>query len=1173
MFNLRKSLTVGVMALTVFVMSGMASLVSAASAQPGDLVKAAGAKTVYYLGSDSKLYNIPNEGTYFSWYKDWSGVITISVNDLNSYGNGIPAGFVTMRPGTNLVQRDVTTDSTVYAVEPNGTLRPITTANAIALYGSNWAKKVTKVSDQNFVSYHVSTALPTNQYPIGTLLKKTTGPDVFYFDGTNYRKVASEAAFNANRFNAKYVVKTSMSFTAGGNDITGMESALINAAQNGGTIVTPPVVTGSGLTVSLNANTPAAVSVPQNGARVPMAKLNLTAANDGAITVNSITVKRIGLSTYSNIDKVWAEKDGVIVASKKTMNSNDESILTFSPAFTVPAGTTVALDLIASLTGSNAGNIGLSVASASSVSATSATVAGSFPVNGNLMSPTSYAVEDVKIDNYLVATSSVKVGDLAVNFGQFQLNTTKDVVLSSITLKNNGVEDLAKVASNLYLEQAGNKISSSYSVNGRFVTFYFNAGTEILKDDSSKLFYIKGDVIAKENSGSNSLQFTLNKSTDLVGQEKATGFGFNVKYLNGTWVSADNLVLSNVSFDAGAISITKKSTSPSDTTIVKGSDNVVLLANLRADEAIVADGLYITYTGTNVNKFENARVYVNGVLLDSFDPSTTTLANTLDSTVNLNKGDNEVKVMVKAKSDATAPATIKFVISGSNVFTGQNPEYVGSDNSVSANEISGTATGATFTVAGATLTAVRNDGYADGKTIVQGGTDVSLGKFTLKASNDSVKVTSIALGANASTTLPSSISDMKLFVDGVQVGNTVDFNTSGATFSSLNMTIAKDATKSLELKGSFDSSATGGFKTTMTISAQDSRGTAVSGIATPNTALFAVSANGGLTIALGGNTPAAGMLASKNGVEQEIAQFKLTATDDDASLTELNVINVLSTTSSITSTSAAVANADSRIASIMLYDGATLIDSFVPVSGAGKFTITNDKVKVLANTNKVLTIKVVLNNINNDATATNQDIHLGLTTMKFKSSNGTEFTQGTNGANGILANNFRVRKTIPTVQLAALPTSVLTAGDTVVSKFTVSADSNGDVELSKIAINVTASASSTFAAVTASTTNTLKVNGTYKTITSATYTGGQLVLVLANDEVISAGTSKTFEIYAATGVSGTGSESITTKIVEDSAYGTTGNFVWSDNASISSATYSNGYRVPGLTTNTQVLSK
>ena len=103
-----------------------------------------------------------------------------------------------------------------------------------------------------------------------------------------------------------------------------------------------------------------------------MAKVNLTAANDGAVTVNSITVKRIGLSSYSNIDKVWVEQNGNIVASKKSMNSNDESILVFSPALIINAGQTVALDILASFPSSNkdAGNIGLSIASASAVSAT-----------------------------------------------------------------------------------------------------------------------------------------------------------------------------------------------------------------------------------------------------------------------------------------------------------------------------------------------------------------------------------------------------------------------------------------------------------------------------------------------------------------------------------------------------------------------------------------------------------------------------------------------------------------------------------------------------------------------------------------------------------------------------------------------------------------------------------
>jgi hypothetical protein len=464
------------------------------------------------------------------------------------------------------------------------------------------------------------------------------------------------------------------------------------------------------------------------------------------------------------------------------------------------------------------------------------------------------------------------------------------------------------------------------------------------------------------------------------------------------------------------------------------------------------------------------------------------------------------------------------------------------------------------------------------KPIVKGSTDVSLGKFIVKASNDEVKITSIGLGGNieasttASSTLDTSISDMKLFVDGVQVGNTVDFGTSGSNFSSLNLTIAKDSTRNIEIKGSFDTSAAGDFATLMTINSQDSRGTSIVTGHTATTTEFAVLAQGTLNTELGGNTPAAAMLASKS-TEQEVAQFKFTAINDDASLTELNIVNTASS-SAIASSTTATSSADARIASIKLYDGATLIDSFTPVNGAGKFTITNDKVKVLANNSKTLSIKVVLNDIVNDAAATNQDIHIGITTLKFKSSNGTENTQFSNAttpANGLLANNFRVRKTVPTVALLALPTTVLTAGDTVISKFTVTADANGDVSLNQIVLNTTNTANATITALSVG--QVLKVDGSLKTVASVATTTDTMTIVFVTNEVIAAGTSKTFEVLANLTTSGNGSESVTSKIVEDSAYGTTGNFVWSDGASVTSYTYSNGYRVKGLTTATQVLSK
>lgn len=1155
------------MVLTVLATMGMYAPVNA-SASAGDLIKMDGLSSVYYLGSDGKRYVFPNEATYMSWYSDFSGVVTITASELQSYPLG---GNVTMRPGTKLVK--ITTDPSVYAVEPNGVLRKIQSeAQAAALFGSNWNKRVVDVADSFFTNYTIGSALANGSTPAGSLVKNVNDASIYYYDGTNYRSIANESAFNANRFQFANVLTVSNTITAGGTAIANAE--FVNVAQNGAT--TGVVVTGSGLMVSLNSMTPAAASVPQNGARIPMAKVNLTAANDGAVTINSITVKRTGLSTYNNVDKVWAERDGVLAASKKSMNSNDESILTFSPALTVNAGQTVALDLIVSLKldGSvAAGNIALSIASASAVSATAASVTGSFPINGNLMSATNYSVADVTVSQGNGTAQSVKVGDEKVELGKFELAVTKDIAVTSVMLKNNGVEELSKATMNLYLEQAGNKVSTSYTVDGRFVTFYFANGLNILKDDSSKIFYLKGDVIAKENSGTPSFNFFLNKSTDLVATEKATGFGANIVTAPG--VAADGYEVSEINITAGAVSVSKKSASPSNTTIIKGSDHVVLLANVRADEAITVDGLKLTYgsgdgVATSTNQFENVRVYVNGILLDSFDPiATTSASQTIDSNFTLNKGDNEVKVMVKAKTTATN-GTIKVTLNGTTMFDSMNPEYVLSGNSVTSG-MSGLATGAIFTVSGATLTTVINDGYANNKVIVKGSNDVSLGKFTVKAANDEVKVTSISFGSNVgatTATLDSSINDMKLYVDGVQVGNSVDFGSTGSSFSSLNFTIAKDSTKSIELKGSFDSAAGSDsyFKTVMTIYAQDSRGTSITEGIHGTTTQFQIKEQGSLDVVLGGNTPAAAMLAAKN-VEQEVAQFKFTAINDDASLTEINVINTPLASTSIASTSAGVNAADARIAAIKLYDGATLIDSFVPVSGAGKFTITNDKIKVLANSSKTLSVKVVLNNINNDDQATNKDIHLGITTLKFKSSNGSENTQGV----ALLANNFRVRKTVPTVTLSALPSTLLTAGNTVVSKFNVAADSNGDVTLRKVVLTYATSSGVTIGDIVG---NAVKVNGVSKTSTTTVDMSAKTITVeLATEEVITAGTSKTFEVLTNVTATGDNSQSLTTKIAEDASYGETGSFEWSDGAHITTPTWSNGYRVSGLSTDTQVLSK
>jgi hypothetical protein len=129
------------------------------------------------------------------------------------------------------------------------------------------------------------------------------------------------------------------------------------------------------------------------------------------------------------------------------------------------------------------------------------------------------------------------------------------------------------------------------------------------------------------------------------------------------------------------------------------------------------------------------------------------------------------------------------------------------------------------------------------------------------------------------------------------------------------------------------------------------------------------------------------------------------------------------------------------------------------------------------------------------------------------------------------------------------------------------------VTLRKVVLTATTSGYT----IAASMANSVRVNGSVKAVTSAFVSTASTYTIdfgASTQEVISAGSSKTFEILAT--ISGAPANgSITSKIEEDAAYATdgTGNFVWSDGADISSDTYSNGKRVSGLTTVTQSLTK
>ena len=1061
MKRLKKIFTSAVMLMTVVVMSGVSFAPTAsAAAQAGDLIKKDGLSAVYYLGEDGKRYVFPNESTFKSWYSDFSSVVTVSADELASYPLG---ANVVVRPGTKLVK--ITTDPKVYAVEPNGSLRWVQTeADAIALYGANWAQRVIDVADSFFTNYTISTPLASNEVPVGSLVKKTGENNIYYYDGTDYRLVEDEVAFLANRFQHANVL-THNTFTASGSTITGAETAIVKTSQSGAAQGWQPGQ-GTGVTVALNSTTPASQSVPSTVGRIPFVKVNITASADGATHLESITVKRTGLTTYGTTFRVWAEKDGNSVSSKRALTTNDDAVLTFAPTLVIPAGQTVTLEILAEVAGVS-GNGALGIASASAVSASGATVSGSFPINGNLMSFTTYDVTGLKFATSIIANNTVKVGDEDVELAKFNLQltgtTTRDVVFKTLTLRNNGVEDLASVVMNMRLENAGEVVSNNATFNGRYATFVLKGnGMDLLRDDNNYDLTVKGDIIGKDNSGANSIALRLNKKDELYAYEKATGFGITYDYNDG-------LQFSTVEIQSGAVDISKKSTSPAAQDVVKSSKNVLaLVANVRADEVINADSFKLKYEG-DVTSFQNAKVYLNGALLGSFvldatAASTTVKYETIDSSLSLNKGNNEIKVAVDVKTNAIIGESFKVTLED-DFLTAGSPEYA--NNGLSVTDINGTATGAKITVTGGGMTFTRNDGYAAGRKAVEGTTDVSLGKFAIKATDDAIKLTSVVLGAPANggvgaTTSATHIYDMKLFVDGVQIGTTRNLGSSGVTFSSLNYGIAKNATKIIELKGSFTSeaanTATTSLRINVAVNAQDSLGKTIDS-QNENTARFEITKGGRLVVAKGASTPYSRILIAKESLEQEVAQFRLTAIDDSATVSEIKLYNA-----STTATTTVITTADPRISSYRLYKGSSLLDTAVPAGdGYVTFNISGNGLVVPANGSETLTVKAIFNSIvvSDD---TNQQLALLVKegSIKAKSSSGVELDQtNISGETGAISNLMFIRKTKPTFSKVNDGITGGASSAQEVARFKIAADAGEDLRLTAITFTRNGVASTT----------------------------------------------------------------------------------------------------------------
>ncbi|MCF7794984.1 hypothetical protein K9M50_01325, partial [Patescibacteria group bacterium] len=724
MNKLRRIFTISVMVMTVVVMSGAVVAPTNAAAQAGDLIKMDGLSAVYYLGDDGQRYVFPNESTYMSWYSDFSGVVTVPSSELYDYDMN---GNVTMRPGTNLVK--ITTDLTVYAVEPGGILRSIVSEeNAIDLYGEDWADMVVDIPDSFFVNYEKGSELTAGEYPTGTLVQEEGSSDVYYVDNGEYRAFSGEAAFLANNLSWDNVVTTDMDISATGTEITGFDSEIFNPAGGASASDGGDVPTGTGLSAALSSSTPAATTIPYNVQGQVYTSVNLTASNDGAVELTGLEIKRTGLGDPTNFDKVYVEVDGVRHGNKRTLGSDNVANLYFntdSSKITIPAGETVTLDVVADMKkasdDSTDGQNALSIVSASAID-TGATVSGSFPIRGNEMSISSVGAPEVSFDLGSEADEVVYLGDVQVEVAEFDLNndaTSEDISFTEITLENSGSADANEVINYTLYNNSDEVVAGPVDADSNDMIRFVLDDAMTIEDRDSETFVVKADIY---DGRTGEILISLDETTDL----KATGLnnGFNA-------VVTDSGTSVTYTIQGGDLNFTEANTNPGDVDVAPKAKDVLFLS---ADVESLEEMMTITELkldlyddGNNALSLEDVTLYLDGNVVAGpslFDVAT-------DGQIIF---DEEFQVngtqLLEVKADIADVATAGdyYFKLDSSKLTAENEE---GDEITDTSKIKGTVTGATITVATGDVSLSIDSTYGS-RDVVAGTDDLLVGQFILE---------------------------------------------------------------------------------------------------------------------------------------------------------------------------------------------------------------------------------------------------------------------------------------------------------------------------------------------------------------------------------------------------------------------------------------------------------
>lgn len=898
---------------------------------------------------------------------------------------------------------------------------------------------------------------------------------------STYFGPATKAAVIKFQNKYKAEVLTPAGLTAG----TGFWGALSRAQANKlCSSQVPPVVvpgtpsTGTSLMVAAGTQ-PAATLAPEGASRVPFTRFTLTAGADGAVTVNGVTVQRVGLGSNSVFDGiVLLDEMGNIMDVDKTLNANNQA--TIGGTFTVPAGTTKSYTIAGNMLG--AGNltsyagqvVGLNLIAVN----TTATVSGSLPISG--ASHTVNSTLDIgtvtaeRGVNDPAAAATKEVGTTDYTFTAVKLNagSAEKVRLNSIRFNQAGSAATADLA-NVKAWVDGVAYTPVISTDGKYYTFNFGSGIVIDKGLSKEVI-VKGDIAG---GSARTISFDVYKYTDINVTGETFGYGITPTDGGAGFGSTSPVYdASNVTVANGSMVVSRATSVAAQNIAIQQSGQILGGFDVEVKgEAITVGSMVFNLRspGENINQIDNVSlVSSTGAVLagpvDAVAGSVNTAQGTVtfSDTVTFPIGKTTIILKGQLTTDFEQNDTIIASTTPSTSATASN-NWSTVRGQVTGNTIYPTpytaVTASTMTVKAATVT-ISTSATPAAQTVVAGAQDFLFAtyQFDGTSSGEDVKFTTLSIDYNYGGT-DTYLTGCQLY-DGSTALNTgsnvVNPDTSATgdavtfTLDSAGLIIPKGTVKNVSLKCDVSSSVTSSDTFSWDIdNAQTgsgaTSGATVSVTGTGSGATMTGAAAGALSVSLDSSSPAYKMApANASGVLVGVYKFSATSEDVDVNRVALQ----------LSGTTASSSPANVTLVTLKNLAGTTL--GTVAFTGTSRFatsTLTADFI-VPKNGGVNMYAYADLANIGTGAATSTSGILLTID----RDGDDTTGTQGVGAASGTTINatgsttavaGVRVMNTVPTFAKLSIPSSVLANGsEKKLMRFSVTADATGDLEIAKFTL-------------------------------------------------------------------------------------------------------------------------